>query len=92
MRKEIYQVRSSFYWGRSHAFLRRRLQLGGFLYFQFIVFAGKRKFDGGNQNQGDPKRRYQSNWTNQTSGAAGGVNGGAADAQWYQDSYASSWQ
>lgn len=53
---------------------------------------GKRKFDGGNQNQGDPKRRYQSNWGNQSSGAAGGVNGGAADAQWYQDSYNSTWQ
>lgn len=52
---------------------------------------GKRKFDGGNQNQGDPKRRYQSNW-NQSSGPAGGVNGGAADAQWYQDSYNSTWQ
>lgn len=27
--------------------------------------AGKRKFDGGHQNQGESKRRFQSNWGNQ---------------------------
>ncbi|GFG31730.1 hypothetical protein Cfor_04176, partial [Coptotermes formosanus] len=26
---------------------------------------GKRKFDGGHQNQGESKRRYQSSWGNQ---------------------------
>ncbi|XP_039305793.1 heterogeneous nuclear ribonucleoprotein R isoform X8 [Solenopsis invicta] len=28
-------------------------------------YAGKRKFDGGHQNQGESKRRFQSNWGNQ---------------------------
>lgn len=56
----------------------------------FAVTVGKRKFDGGHQNQGESKRRYQSNWgnqplTQQPLGAAG-VNG---EQQWYQDSYAS---
>nr|XP_023016259.1 heterogeneous nuclear ribonucleoprotein Q [Leptinotarsa decemlineata] len=52
--------------------------------------AGKRKFDGGHQNQGETKRRYQSNWgsqplTQQPLGAD--ING---DQQtWYQDSYGS---
>ncbi|XP_074038963.1 synaptotagmin binding cytoplasmic RNA interacting protein isoform X2 [Leptinotarsa decemlineata] len=51
---------------------------------------GKRKFDGGHQNQGETKRRYQSNWgsqplTQQPLGAD--ING---DQQtWYQDSYGS---
>ncbi|XP_071055672.1 heterogeneous nuclear ribonucleoprotein Q isoform X3 [Onthophagus taurus] len=54
---------------------------------------GKRKFDGGHQNQGESKRRYQSTWGNQPLaqqplGSAVGVNGG--EQQWYQDSY-SSW-
>lgn len=56
---------------------------------------GKRKFDGGHQNQGDSKRRYQSNWgnqplTQQPLGAAG-VNGEQQQQQqqWYQDSYGS---
>lgn len=31
----------------------------------FLCTAGKRKFDGGHQNQGDSKRRFQSNWGNQ---------------------------
>ncbi|XP_063243886.1 heterogeneous nuclear ribonucleoprotein Q isoform X4 [Bacillus rossius redtenbacheri] len=63
---------------------------------------GKRKFDGGHQNQGESKRRYQSSWGNQPlaqqplSNAYGlsGVNGGGyssgGDQQWYQDTY-SSW-
>ncbi|CAG2054166.1 unnamed protein product [Timema podura] len=65
--------------------------------------AGKRKFDGGHQNQGETKRRYQSSWGNQPlaqqplSNAYGlaGVNGGAGgysssgDQQWYQDTYPS---
>ncbi|KRT78614.1 RNA binding protein [Oryctes borbonicus] len=52
--------------------------------------AGKRKFDGGHQNQGESKRRYQSTWGNQPLAqqplGAAGVNG---EQQWYQDSYAS---
>lgn len=52
--------------------------------------AGKRKFDGGHQNQGESKRRYQSNWGSQPLAqqplGAAGVNG---DQQWYQDSYQS---
>uniref|UniRef100_T1IVI9 RRM domain-containing protein n=1 Tax=Strigamia maritima TaxID=126957 RepID=T1IVI9_STRMM len=67
--------------------------------------AGKRKFDGGHQNQGDSKRRYQNNsgqnWGNQPipqqpldssnnySNNYGGSSGG--DAQWYQDSYGQQW-
>ncbi|XP_076259466.1 synaptotagmin binding cytoplasmic RNA interacting protein isoform X3 [Rhynchophorus ferrugineus] len=55
--------------------------------------AGKRKFDGGHQNQGETKRRFQS-------GGGGGQQGGwggmplaqqpldANGDQWYQDSYA----
>ena len=31
----------------------------------FLCIAGKRKFDGGHQNQGESKRRFQSNWGNQ---------------------------
>lgn len=31
----------------------------------FVCTAGKRKFDGGHQNQGESKRRFQSNWGNQ---------------------------
>ncbi|KAK9710345.1 Heterogeneous nuclear ribonucleoprotein Q acidic domain [Popillia japonica] len=50
----------------------------------------KRKFDGGHQNQGESKRRYQSTWGNQPLAqqplGAAGVNG---EPQWYQDSYAS---
>ncbi|XP_049849732.1 heterogeneous nuclear ribonucleoprotein Q isoform X4 [Schistocerca gregaria] len=61
---------------------------------------GKRKFDGGHQNQGESKRRYQSSWGNQplaqqplgnAYGGMAGMNGGgygpAADQQWYQDTY-----
>ncbi|KAB0802321.1 hypothetical protein PPYR_04507 [Photinus pyralis] len=51
---------------------------------------GKRKLDGGHQNQGESKRRYQSNWGSQPLAqqplGAAGVNG---EQQWYQDSYAS---
>ncbi|XP_024085159.1 heterogeneous nuclear ribonucleoprotein Q isoform X3 [Cimex lectularius] len=59
---------------------------------------GKRKLDGGNQNQGETKRRYQSSWGNQPLaqqplGNTYGMNGGAysstGDQQWYQDSYGS---
>lgn len=52
------------------------------------LLAGKRKFDGGHQNQGETKRRYQSGGGGQ--GGWGGqplaqqpLNGD----QWYQDSY-----
>ncbi|XP_054265512.1 heterogeneous nuclear ribonucleoprotein Q-like isoform X4 [Macrosteles quadrilineatus] len=57
---------------------------------------GKRKFDGGHQNQGETKRRYQSSWgsqplAQQPLSSAYGMNGGGyssgSDAQWYQDSY-----
>ncbi|VEN53998.1 unnamed protein product [Callosobruchus maculatus] len=50
---------------------------------------GKRKFDGGHQNQGETKRRYQSqNWGNQPLAQQPlDLNG---DQQWYQDSY-SAW-
>nr|CAD7197930.1 unnamed protein product [Timema douglasi] len=68
-----------------------------------VGMGGKRKFDGGHQNQGETKRRYQSSWGNQPlaqqplSNAYGlaGVNGGAGgysssgDQQWYQDTYPS---
>ncbi|XP_025833582.1 heterogeneous nuclear ribonucleoprotein R isoform X3 [Agrilus planipennis] len=50
---------------------------------------GKRKLDGGHQNQGESKRRYQSSWGNQPLAqqplGAAGLNG---EQQWYQDSYA----
>lgn len=53
-----------------------------------FYLAGKRKFDGGHQNQGESKRRYQSNWGSQPLAqqplGAAGVNG---EQQWYQDSY-----
>ncbi|XP_033224709.1 heterogeneous nuclear ribonucleoprotein R isoform X8 [Belonocnema kinseyi] len=67
-------------------------------------YAGKRKFDGGHQNQGESKRRFQSSWGNQplaqqplgnTYGLAsvnGGGSGGAGsgdDPKWYQDSFQS---
>ncbi|XP_049821165.1 heterogeneous nuclear ribonucleoprotein Q isoform X1 [Aethina tumida] len=51
--------------------------------------AGKRKFDGGHQNQGETKRRYQSNWGSQPlpqQPLGADVNGEQA---WYQDSYGS---
>jgi len=46
--------------------------------------AGKRKFDGGHQNQGESKRRFQSNWGNQPLaqqplGNAYGSGGGGGD-------------
>ncbi|XP_066993831.1 heterogeneous nuclear ribonucleoprotein Q isoform X3 [Anabrus simplex] len=62
---------------------------------------GKRKFDGGHQNQGESKRRYQSSWGNQplaqqplgNAYGLAGVNGGGyssgGDQQWYQDTYQS---
>lgn len=41
-------------------------QIIGFITFALLSFtAGKRKFDGGHQNQGESKRRFQSNWGNQ---------------------------
>lgn len=53
------------------------------------AIVGKRKFDGGHQNQGESKRRYQSNWGSQPLAqqplGAAGVNGD--QQQWYQDSY-----
>ncbi|XP_017776044.1 PREDICTED: heterogeneous nuclear ribonucleoprotein R isoform X6 [Nicrophorus vespilloides] len=49
--------------------------------------AGKRKFDGGHQNQGESKRRYQSNWGSQP--LAQQPLGAANGEQWYQDSYQS---
>ncbi|RZF47216.1 hypothetical protein LSTR_LSTR004925 [Laodelphax striatellus] len=66
---------------------------------------GKRKFDGGHQNQGESKRRYQSSWGSQplaqqplSAAYGGGMNGGGGggyssggDQQWYQDTYQSSW-
>ncbi|KAL1123172.1 hypothetical protein AAG570_002259 [Ranatra chinensis] len=57
---------------------------------------GKRKLDGGNQNQGETKRRYQSSWGNQPLAQQPLGGGGAAsyntssslgDQQWYQDTY-----
>ncbi|XP_042869004.1 heterogeneous nuclear ribonucleoprotein R-like isoform X3 [Penaeus japonicus] len=66
--------------------------------------AGKRKLDGGHQNEGDSKRRFQNtgaSWGNQPipqqplssySGANGSTYGGAGgDQQWYHDSYPQSW-
>ncbi|XP_069700608.1 heterogeneous nuclear ribonucleoprotein Q isoform X5 [Periplaneta americana] len=62
---------------------------------------GKRKFDGGHQNQGESKRRYQSSWGNQplaqqplgNAYGLAGMNGGGynsgGDQQWYQDTYQS---
>ncbi|XP_065170004.1 heterogeneous nuclear ribonucleoprotein Q isoform X4 [Atheta coriaria] len=47
--------------------------------------AGKRKFDGGHQNQGESKRRYQSNWGSQP--LAQQPLGAANGDQWYQDSF-----
>ncbi|XP_063909061.1 heterogeneous nuclear ribonucleoprotein Q isoform X2 [Zophobas morio] len=52
--------------------------------------AGKRKFDGGHQNQGETKRRYQSNWGSQPlpqQPLGADVNG--EQQAWYQDSYGS---
>ncbi|CAH1099814.1 unnamed protein product [Psylliodes chrysocephalus] len=52
--------------------------------------AGKRKFDGGHQNQGETKRRYQSNWGSQPlpqQPLGADVNG--EQQAWYQDPYGS---
>ncbi|XP_057662364.1 heterogeneous nuclear ribonucleoprotein Q isoform X5 [Diorhabda carinulata] len=52
--------------------------------------AGKRKFDGGHQNQGETKRRFQSNWGSQPlpqQPLGADVNG--EQQAWYQDSYGS---
>lgn len=64
-----------------------------------LIYAlGKRKFDGGHQNQGETKRRYQSSWASQPLAQqplsnAYGMNGGgynsAGEQQWYQDTYQS---
>lgn len=57
-----------------------------------IAVVGKRKFDGGHQNQGDPKRRYASaivgngggNWGSQPLPQQPlGTNG----EQWYTDTF-----
>ncbi|CAB0008441.1 unnamed protein product [Nesidiocoris tenuis] len=54
---------------------------------------GKRKLDGGNQNQGETKRRYQSSsgWGSEPLAQqqlGTGMNGGSfGEPQWYQDSY-----
>lgn len=62
-------------------------------FFQTFPVVGKRKFDGGHQNQGDPKRRYASaiignggsNWGSQPLPQQPlGSNG----EQWYTDTYA----
>ncbi|XP_044729066.1 heterogeneous nuclear ribonucleoprotein Q isoform X3 [Chrysoperla carnea] len=53
---------------------------------------GKRKLDGGNQNQGDSKRRYQQGGWGSAPLAQqplGGLNGGGDQAAWHQDSYQS---
>jgi len=59
---------------------------------------GKRKFDGGHQNQGDTKRRYpNSSWGNapipqqplDSAGYGNSYGGGAGE--WYQDSYGQQW-
>lgn len=42
--------------------------------------AGKRKFDGGHQNQGDSKRRFHNSQQQQDDGQ-----------QWYQDSFKETW-
>lgn len=67
-----------------------------------VSTAGKRKFDGGHQNQGESKRRFQSSWGNQPlaqqplgyglASVNGGGSGGAGsgdEPKWYQDSYQS---
>ncbi|XP_072386267.1 heterogeneous nuclear ribonucleoprotein Q-like isoform X4 [Diabrotica undecimpunctata] len=52
--------------------------------------AGKRKFDGGHQNQGETKRRYQSNWGSQPlSQQPLGADVNGEQQAWYQDSYGS---
>lgn len=63
--------------------------------------AGKRKFDGGHQNQGDSKRRFpnssSSPWGSQPipqqplDSGGYGYGQGSSDAQWYQDSYGQQW-
>lgn len=69
-----------------------------YAFFFFFYSVGKRKLDGGNQNQGESKRRYQSSWGNQPLaqqplGGANtyGMNGAytMGEHQWYQDSYGS---
>lgn len=65
---------------------------------------GKRKFDGGHQNQGDPKRRYPSAIIGNGGGGGGGTGIGGnwgsqplpqqplgsngSGEQWYTDTYA----
>lgn len=48
-------------------FLTKRVFSCFFFFFLvlFSIIAGKRKFDGGHQNQGESKRRFQSSWGNQ---------------------------
>ncbi|XP_076372719.1 heterogeneous nuclear ribonucleoprotein R-like isoform X2 [Tachypleus tridentatus] len=62
--------------------------------------AGKRKFDGGHQNQGESKRRYQSTWGSQPIpqqplGAGNynsyGYGSLGGDSPWYQDSFGQQW-
>ena len=63
--------------------------------FCFSFPAGKRKLDGGNQNQGETTRRYQSSsgWGSEPLAQqplGNGMNGAFGDPQWYQDSYGGS--
>lgn len=73
-------------------------------YPPFVIFldvtnsaVGKRKFDGGHQNQGDPKRRYGSGIGNGGPGNGGNWGSqplpqqplGANGEQWYTDTYPS---
>lgn len=52
---------------------------------------GKRKFDGGHQNQGETKRRYQVNWNSQPLQQQPlGMDINGEQQAWYQDSY-NSW-
>ncbi|XP_076307632.1 heterogeneous nuclear ribonucleoprotein R-like isoform X1 [Tachypleus tridentatus] len=60
--------------------------------------AGKRKIDGGHQNQGDSKRRYHSTWGSQpipqqplSSGGYNSYGSLEGDSPWYQDSFGQQW-
>lgn len=53
--------------------------------------AGKRKFDGSHQNQGETKRRYQNPWSNSPSNLNNayntGMNGSGPDPQFFHDTF-----
>ncbi|CAL7934773.1 unnamed protein product [Xylocopa violacea] len=63
------QVRGPVRGGRNHAASgargAQRPSARGGVRAKGSLPAGKRKFDGGHQNQGESKRRFQSNWGNQ---------------------------